>query len=44
MMIIKKDTDGLDSLGSEWISLSDITKDNISPLGYESLKKLRLIK
>lgn len=36
---VKEDADGHDSLGAVWIPIKDLTKDNISPLTYEALKK-----
>ena len=34
---IKEDADGLDSLGSKWCEISELTKENVSPLTYEAL-------
>lgn len=41
---IKTSADGLDSLGAKWYPISELTKDNISPLAYETLKLKKLIK
>ena len=35
---VKKDADGLDSLGAVWYDINKLTKDDISPLTYEALK------
>lgn len=40
---IKTDADGLDSLGAKWCSISDINKENVSPLTYEVLKLKKLL-
>lgn len=36
--IIKDDADGQDSLGACWFSVSELKKENISPLTYDALK------
>lgn len=36
--VIKSDADGLDSLGANWYDISNLTKDDISPLTYNILK------
>ena len=36
---IKKDADGLDSLGADWYDIATLTKENISPLTYQVLTK-----
>lgn len=40
---IKHDTDGQDSLGASWYKISELNKDNISPLTYNVLKSKGLI-
>ena len=35
---IKKDADGLDSLGAAWYKISELKEDEISPLTYKVLK------
>ncbi len=40
---IKIDSDGLDSLGAIWYPLSEIKKEDISPLTYDALKFKKLI-
>ena len=38
---LKSDADGQDSLGAKWYEISDLTENDVSPLVWIELEKLR---